>query len=294
LIQLRFFNENTKIGRLRRACLEKLQEHQRDGAIPTNGRFIFYELEQDGVVEKAYRNADGSKRARTPAQDISDALLHLRRFEWIPWDWILDETRELVSWRSAPTVQQYLIDSVATARIDCWGGRPAPLIICEARSTKGVLERIAAEYLAPITATNGQCGGFLVTDVVPLLRGNDRLVLYIGDHEIGGPADQIEDNTRRYIEEHAERSLDWIRIALTQAQVDADPRLLRLTIPKTDNRCRPARIYEAVECEAVGQVTLERMLRDALDQLLPEPLEAVQVREAAERAEAIGRLQSQV
>jgi hypothetical protein len=37
--------------------------------------------------------------------------------------------------------------------IDCWAGKPPPLIICEARSTKGVLERIVREYLAPITAT---------------------------------------------------------------------------------------------------------------------------------------------
>jgi hypothetical protein len=34
-------------------------------------------------------------------------------------------------------------------------GKSPPLIICEARSTKGVLERIVREYLAPITATGG-------------------------------------------------------------------------------------------------------------------------------------------
>jgi hypothetical protein len=58
-----FFNPNTKIGRLRRASLDKLHEHERDGAIPTNGRFVWYELEQDGVVPKHYLHADGSKPA---------------------------------------------------------------------------------------------------------------------------------------------------------------------------------------------------------------------------------------
>ena len=67
-----------------------------------------------------------------------------------------------------------------------------------------------------------------------------------------------------------------------QAQIDADPRLLGLVIEKTDRRTKPPRIYKAVECEAVGQVVLEQMLRDALGQRLPEPLEAVRVREAAE------------
>jgi hypothetical protein len=284
------FNPDTKIGRLRHACYLKIREHESDGALPTNGRFLFYELEQDGAVPKAYRKPDGTKRAREPRQDVSDALLDLRKAGLIPWDWIVDETREVVAWRYAASVHQYAIDAVEDARIDCWAGQLAPLIMCEARSTKGVLERIAMEYLAPITATNGQCGGFLVTDVVPMLRDNDRPVLYIGDYEIGGPADQIEDNTRRYIEEHTGRRIDWTRIALTQAQVDADPRLLRLVITKSDKRTKPPRSYEAVECEAVGQVTLEQLLREALAERLPEPLEAVQVREAEQQAALIKRL----
>ena len=44
----------TKAGRLQRACLELLREHERDGALPTNGRFLFYELEQKGVIPKYY------------------------------------------------------------------------------------------------------------------------------------------------------------------------------------------------------------------------------------------------
>ena len=48
--------------------------------------------------------------------------------------------------------------------VDCWAGEPSPLIICKARSTKGVLERIVREYLAPITATGGHSGGFIVND----------------------------------------------------------------------------------------------------------------------------------
>jgi hypothetical protein len=41
-------------------------------------------------------------------------------------------------------------------------GEPLPLIICKTKSPKGVLERIVREYLAPITATGGQSGGFIV------------------------------------------------------------------------------------------------------------------------------------
>ena len=126
-----------------------------------------------------------------------------------------------------------------------------------------------------------------MTDVVPLLAGNQRRVLYIGDFELRGPADQIEANTRRYIEEHPGRVFDtetWTKIALTQEQVEADPRLFELKIDKLDRRYRPPKPHEAVECEAVGQARLQEIFTAALDALLPEPLSRVQAREERQRA----------
>src|SRR5262249_31060181 len=94
----------TKAGRLQRECLALLRKHEREGTIPTNGRFLFYELEQKGVVPKAYRDAAGNKRARTPAQDISDATMRLREIGLVPWSWILDESRDVTTWRYAESV----------------------------------------------------------------------------------------------------------------------------------------------------------------------------------------------
>jgi hypothetical protein len=247
-----------------------------------------------GVIPKAYVDEDGRKLARQPKDDIARALTFLRDEGLVPWWWITDETRSVDDWQFAANVFDYVIEAAQRARIDAWGGKPAPLIICESRATKGVLSRIAGEYLAPITATNGQAGGFLVTDVVPLINDDDREVLYIGDHEVDGPADQIEANTRRYLDKHSSRiSFDeatWTRIALTQAQVDANPRLLELVIEKSDSRYKPARKYLAVECEAVGQVVLEQILRDALDARLPEPLVDIREREQEQRDELSRRL----
>src|SRR5262249_54283740 len=128
-------------------------------------------------------------------------------------------------WRTKPAMSAHgampracTIETVPMARIDCWGGEPPPYIICEARATRGVLERITSEYLPLITATGGQCGGHIVNKIVPLLRHNERKVLYIGDCEERGPGDQIEANTRRYIEDHAGRIFTpetWIKVALT-------------------------------------------------------------------------------
>jgi hypothetical protein len=272
---------DTDKGRLQRACLELLREHQRDGALPTNGRFLFYELEQRGVVPK--HRAD---KVRQPASYVCEALTHLREKGIVPWSWITDETRELVEWKYADSVFEYAANAVDHARIDLWLGDPPPLIICESRAVKGVLERLAGQYLVPITATAGQCGGFLVNEVVPRLKGNDRRVGYIGDHEIRGPAEQIEANTKRVLERHALRDLDedtWERIALTQAQVKADRRLRASVIEKVDRRNNPPKVYEAVECEAIKQTVLINLVRKWLDAQLPEPLKCVQEREEQQR-----------
>ena len=151
----------------------------------------------------------------------------------------------------------------------------------------------AYEYLTPITATGGQCGGFIVNEIVPLLQGNNRRVRYVGDCELRGPADQIEQNTKRYIEKHTGRTFgpgEWTKIALTEEQVKASVRVRRLAITKLDNRYRPPKEYEAVECEALGQGVLVRLLRKHLDSLLPEPLDAVRERERLQRERALAAL----
>src|SRR5215208_7784260 len=91
--------ETTKAGRLQRACLELLREHEADGAIPTSIRFLFYELLDRGAIPKVYRKPDGTEGKRTPGQDIADAVKVLRETGKVPWSWIVDETRTLENWR---------------------------------------------------------------------------------------------------------------------------------------------------------------------------------------------------
>jgi hypothetical protein len=115
-------------------------------------------------------------------------------------------------------------------------------------------------------------------------------VLYIGDYELRGPAEQIESNTRRVIERHTGRvfcSDDWVKTALTEEQVNADSRLRGLAIEKIDRRYKPPKRYEAVECEALGQGVLVRMIRRQLERMRAErglpAIEEMQAREEAER-----------
>lgn len=266
---------HTKRGRLQRACLELLHEHEADDAIPTSIRFLFYELLDRGVIPKSYRKPDGTEARRTPSQDISDAVGVLREAGLIPWNWINDETRSVSNWRYKYSVREYVEEAIQHARIGCWAGEPPPLVLCESRSLSGVLQQTAGKYLASIAATNGQTGGFLHTDIAPLIAGGSR-VIYLGDWDRAGG--HIEENTRKVLCEYGEP--EWERLAITDVQVHE--RGLPV-VSKPDHRYRPVRYFEAVETEALGQREIARLLEERLIELLPEPLELVRARERRQR-----------
>jgi hypothetical protein len=272
----------SKAAELRRAVHHLLLDHQEADELPTSNRFLLYELRQRRGPLYGHYSRNGG---RSQDQNLSDASTWLRDAGVVPWSWVVDETRSVTAYRYATTVTDYLADSVGFARIDCWAGEPPPLIVCESRTFGGVLERtVCEEYLCPIAPTNGQVGGFLHTNIVPLLECNDRPVLYVGDLDLAGA--DIEANTRAVlVREAGER--EWRRVALTAEQV-AEHDLPR--VQKIDRRFRPPRLHEAVEVEALGQGVVTGLIRGALDELLPEPLAAVQVREAAQRLAYVGRV----
>jgi hypothetical protein len=224
---------SSKIGALRTLLFELLQEHERDGAIPTNARFLYYELIQRGQISKVRTGV------RRTDQDLHDALTDIREDRRIPWDWIIDETRSVDDYTGYQTVKQGLLARLPYTNLDPWRGR-APLILCESRSLAGVLRPIIIEHCNRIAPTNGQCGGFLRTDVAPLLQPGDT-VGYLGDYDLAGG--QIEANTRRVLEREIGGELHWERIALTAEQVEQYdlPKIV-----KRDRRCTDGHPHEAL------------------------------------------------
>jgi hypothetical protein len=146
------------------------------------------------------------------------------------------------------------------------------------------LRDIAAEYLCPIAATNGQAGGFLHNTVAPLVEETGaRHVLYLGDLDLSGG--HIEENTRKVLSGYG--TLFWEKVAITPEQVRAHnfP-----TVDKYDYRFKPARAFQAVETEALGQAEIVRLLTERLDEMVPEPLAEVREREKRQRVQVRERL----
>jgi hypothetical protein len=252
-------------------------------------------IQQHVVRKEEARGHPGFSRGID--QEVSEALTYLRRTGLIPWEWIADETRQAYVYAGASSIIAGLIDVLDGIQLDPWGETRAPLILCESRSLAGVLRPTAAEYGCDIAATNGQVGGFLRTDIVPLLRGG-RPVFYFGDFDLAGA--HIERNTGNVLtkgytwRETGEpcEPTSWERLALTRAQVEASPELQGLVIVKQDKRFKDGGSYEAIETEALSQTVIVATLRDALDAVLPEALADVRVREQAQRDEVRAHLEA--
>jgi len=199
-----------------------------------------------------------------------EVLTDLRKSGEVPWDWIIDETRKLRDFTGSATIKDWLLSVLPQARLDPWNG-DEPLILTESRSLAGVLENLCREYAVQVAATNCQAGGFLHTDIVPILRPFHR-ILYLGDFDLSG--NLIEANTRSVLE------LQWERLALTAEQLDQYdlPRIV-----KHDRRYKDGGAHEAVETEALSQRIIVEILRNRLEELLPEPLGHVQERADQER-----------
>jgi hypothetical protein len=261
---------DTKLGQMRQIAYDLLQEHVADGMIPTSIRFLYYELVVRGICSKTKVDS------RSPSGLLTTALTDLRKRGVILWDDIVDETRSVENYIGAADIKTGIKDILEQVRLDPWEGEP-PFAIVESRSLAGALRDICNRYCVRLAATNGQVGGFLHTDVIPLLEEGSR-VLYMGDWDLAG--EDIEHNTRDVLEQEV-GALQWERLALTTEQVE-EYDLPRIT--KTDRRFRDGRgEHEAVETEALSQSVITNLLKTRLDELLPEPLERVLEREARQR-----------
>ena len=271
--------ENTRKGYLQRVCLDLYHEHRNEGTLPTSLRFLFYELEGRGIVAKSYPG-----KSVTGSQEVSRAFMVLREEGLVPWEDIVDETRSLHNPHRRSTVAEAAADLLNRARKDPWEGTCAPLVLCESRSLSGVLSNIAQHYCAPLAATNGQTGGFLHTDVGPLVQDYVLEVLYFGDLDFSGG--HIEANTRRVLETY-EPGLTWTKLAITDAQV----RERDLSVMSKFDK-RTTTHHDAVETEALSQGEIVRLLTEALDERLKRPLAETRALEKRERAQVRALLEA--
>ena len=269
----------SKAGQLQRHAWEAAAGARSRGCAAHVEPLCVDELEHLGVVRKS-RKREGRRLRGFPAgraATLIDATLQLRERGVAPWWRIVDDTRHLYSWESAPSVAAYLMRQLPRARIHCSArNRPRCCSASRARSAGSCTERWPRSTCAPSRRRTVRSVASSATDIAPELVVSDRTrrVLYVGDLDLSGG--QIEVNTRRVLERELGVELDWTRIALTdkRARHRLEPML------KLDDRYADGHAHEAIEVESLGQSVVTEIVRAELDALLPEPLDRVLEREA--------------
>jgi hypothetical protein len=258
-------------SRIQDALLAEIENLRNEDSMPTTNRFLYYRLVAAGVVKKGDR----------AAAEVSAVSTELREAQIVGMDEIRDRSRGVTSHVGWHSIAGAAVNVAYRAKLDRWPEDETPILVVESNSLAGVLEDIAIEYrviVAPLggTASCGLLGG----EIAPMLS-EGQAVLYLGDWDYSGAI--IEESARRRLEAYAGVSLDWRRVALTEAQVTEHGLTV---IEKFDGRTKTK--HPAVETEALDQRILLPLVRDALDALGPADVAADEERQRAEVLKLLG------
>jgi hypothetical protein len=197
-----------------------------EAAQPITGRGVGYKLFTLGLIPSM---------ARSEMQRVYRLLKEAREESMIPWEWIVDETRDLErvsTWSSPAAFARCVAQSY---RRDFWDQQP---VRCEVWSEKGTIRGVLApvldEYAVGFRVMHGFSGATTVHDVSQDGDdGRELFVLYVGDYDPSGMFMSEEDLPNR-LSNYGGDHITLRRIALTREHVSGLP-----SFPATDKRKDP-------------------------------------------------------
>jgi hypothetical protein len=196
-----------------------------EAAEPITGRGVGYKLFTAGLIKSMSVNE---------MQKVYRLLRIAREQGEIPWEWIVDETRELerVSTWSNPAAYAKCV--ARSYRRDFWNQQPVRVEVWSEKGTiRGVLKPVLDHYAVGFRVMHGFTSATAVNDVAEDDDGRDLIVLYVGDFDPSGLYMSEEDLPRR-LAEYGGDHVDLRRVALTAGQTMGLP-----SFPASDKRKDP-------------------------------------------------------
>lgn len=188
------------------AAIEILREIQ-----PATVRAVCYRLFTVGLIEDMGRNSTNR---------VSKQLVWARENGKIPWEWIVDETREA---EYAPTFQntdERIRQTVRYYRRDNWQDQPVRIEVWSEKGTvRGTVSSILNAYGVTFRVMHGFGSATALNDVAATSRASTKplTALYVGDFDCSGMFMSEADLPAR-IERYA-GTITIERIALTALDV---------------------------------------------------------------------------
>jgi hypothetical protein len=170
-----------KPGRgMARASLDLIQAMRviAEATQPITGRGVGYKLFTAKLIKSMSTNE---------MQKVYRLLRIAREQGDIPWEWIVDETRELERVPTWDNPEQYARTVARSYRRDFWNQQPVRIEVWSEKGTiRGVLKPVLDHYAVGFRVMHGFTSATAVNDVAEDGDGRDLIVLYVGDLDPSG------------------------------------------------------------------------------------------------------------
>lgn len=179
---------------------------------PASVRAVCYRLFALGII-------GSMKKAET--NKVSTQLVKARENGVIPWEWIVDETRETELTTTWTDPEDYFNTVARAFRKDLWQTQEQRvLLVSEKGTVRGTLEPIIKRFAVPFLVMHGFGSATAIYDLARQTAFADRPlnILYIGDWDPSGLYMSEEDLPRR-LDRYEADNYDLRRIALIEADL---------------------------------------------------------------------------
>jgi hypothetical protein len=179
-------------------------------AQPITGRGVGYKLFTTGLIPSM---------ATSEMQRVYRLLTEARERGMIPWEWIVDEAREVERVGSWDNPEAYARATIRDYRRDYWNQQPVRLEVWSEKGTvRGVLRPVLDEYGVGFRVMHGFGSATAVYDVAQYDNRQPLVVLYVGDWDPSGLCMSERDLPER-LSRYGGNHVVLKRIALTRGQL---------------------------------------------------------------------------
>ena len=132
-------------------------------------------------------------------------LKEARERDIIPWEWIVDETRELERVSTWSNPAEYARCVARSYRRDFWDQQPRRVMVVSEKGTvRGLLQPVLDQFAVGFQVMHGFGSATIVHDISEDDDGRPLNILYVGDYDPsgmhmseGGPAQPVRQIRRR-------------------------------------------------------------------------------------------------
>jgi hypothetical protein len=196
-----------------------------EAAQPITGRGVGYKLFTRGLI---------ASMARSEMQRVYRLLKEARERGYIPWEWIVDETRAIERISTWDDPADYARCVAQSYRRDFWNQQPHRVQVWSEKGTvRGVLSPVLDRYAVGFLPVHGFSSATAAHDIAEDDDGRPLVILYVGDFDPSGLYMSEEDLPARFDRYNGDH-IALKRIALTTEQLTGLP-----SFPATDKRKDP-------------------------------------------------------